>query len=489
MSTTRSLRTLQLVYGLALTILIVVAGAAGIVGLVLAERWSGEARRVERLAQLAQVVRGDVYRQAKEVFDFHFLADPQASAQYSSYAGRIDASFAELAGLAEGAGEQAAIAELAAAYAGARAQADAIMARPSGGFSEAEKLDLFDTDYEAGSLARVEAALDHAEDAFLGARAAVERRLKGLTRLAVAVVLVPIAAAAGLLLVARAFVQRAFVAPLAEVLRATAAFGAGDFAGRLDERGAAEMVALGRAINRMADDVARSRAELVRAEKQAALGALVPVIAHNIRNPLASIRASAQVLDTGAADAETRDGLRGIIAAVDRLSGWLTALLSYLNPQPLHRRDGTLAACADEALALLGPRLEAKRLEVARRGWDAGATVRLDRHLVEQAIYGLLANAVEASPDGGRLTVAAGAADGASWLSIEDHGPGLAFAPRQDAFPGPSTKALGSGLGIPFAFKVCELHDGALKFAPAAGGGTAVTLSLPIAGDGPRKAA
>ena len=115
--------------------------------------------------------------------------------------------------------------------------------------------------------------------------------------------------------------------------------------------------------------------------------------------------------------------------------------------------------------------------------------MRLDRHLIEQALYGLLANAVDASPDGARLSVAAGARDGASWLAIEDQGPGLPFEPRQGAFPGPSTKAFGSGLGIPFAFKVSELHDGALRFAEASGGGTRVTLSLPLSANAPREAA
>ena len=78
----------------------------------------------------------------------------------------------------------------------------------------------------------------------------------------------------------------------------------------------------------------------------------------------------------------------------------------------------------------------------------------------------------------------AGTAGTRQWLAIADQGPGLAVTPRGDHFPGPSTKTRGSGLGIPFAYKICELHDGELSFAPGADGGTVVTVSVPAAFDG-----
>ena len=89
----------------------------------------------------------------------------------------------------------------------------------------------------------------------------------------------------------------------------------------------------------------------------------------------------------------------------------------------------------------------------------------MDPNLVEQALYGLLLNAVEASPQGGciRIDLQVGAQGAA--LTIADEGPGLAFEPRPHGMvPGPTTKRSGTGLGIPFAFKVCEAHGWTLSF-------------------------
>ena len=484
MVTARSLRSLQLAYGLALVLLVGITGVAGTVGLVLSERWSGEARRIDALLRLAEEARGDLYRQTKEVFDYHFLADPEAAGQYRAYGEALAAKLAELESLAKTRAETAAVASLMAAQRAARADADAIMARDRGDFAEAEKLVLFDTELEVGSLARVEAALAAATDRFLSARRELERRVERLTGLAFAVLTVAVAAAAILLLFARGVLQRAFVAPLSELLAALAAFGAGRLERPVEERGAAERVTLQRAINQMTREVAESRAALVRSEKQAALAALVPVIAHNIRNPLASIRATAQVLPGSNDDREaTASGLRSILAAVDRLNGWLTSLLSYLDPSGARRQTGSLAGCADNALALLAPKLAEKGLSVTRHDWQAGGSAALDAHLMEQAIFGLLVNAAEASPAGAALDLAAGGDGGTSWLAITDRGPGLPFTPSAGgAVPGPTTKTWGSGLGIPFAYKVCELHEGTLAFDRPADGGTRVTLTLPTAG-------
>ncbi len=72
----------------------------------------------------------------------------------------------------------------------------------------------------------------------------------------------------------------------------------------------------------MAGDLAQSRQSLLRAEKQATLGSLVPVLAHNIRNPIAAIRATAQVINDPAFSEETKEDIAGIIATTDRLERW-----------------------------------------------------------------------------------------------------------------------------------------------------------------------
>ena len=142
------------------------------------------------------------------------------------------------------------------------------MARPFGAIAEGERFALLDAEFEQDRLTAVEAALERAEAAFFGAERALEARVARRTWLAFALMAAPVGLAALLLVAARAFLQRRFVRPLAGLLDAMAAYGEGRFDHRARESGAAEIVALQRAINRMAADLARHRAALVRGEKQ-----------------------------------------------------------------------------------------------------------------------------------------------------------------------------------------------------------------------------
>ncbi len=104
-----SLRSLQVVYGLAFIALIAITGVVGVVGMGLSERGAAEARRIGTLIQTVQQARGDLYRQTKEVFDFHFLADPEAAGQYRDYGAQLEIHFRALEDLAASPEESAAV--------------------------------------------------------------------------------------------------------------------------------------------------------------------------------------------------------------------------------------------------------------------------------------------------------------------------------------------------------------------------------------------
>ena len=115
-----------------------------------------------------------------------------------------------------------------------------------------------------------------------------------------------------------------------------------------------------------------------------------------------------------------------------------------------------------------------------QQNWTAAAPLYVDVDLMEQAIYGLLNNAIEASPHGGKITLSLESSDKAVDLLIDDQGSGIPFTPQPtNLSPGPSTKRFGTGLGIPFAFKICHAHSGSLKFESSPHGGTRVRISLP----------
>jgi signal transduction histidine kinase len=104
---------------------------------------------------------------------------------------------------------------------------------------------------------------------------------------------------------------------------------------------------------------------------------------------------------------------------------------------------------------------------------------------MEQAIYALMANAIDASPKMSTLTISMLRKDSELELSIHDQGAGLPFDPKPNQLtPGPSTKSFGTGLGIPIAFKICQKHGWKLQFDSAEKDGeqtgTTVTITAPI---------
>jgi len=476
---TLSLRELVLAYAVGALLLVLATVAIGGVGLYLWQQSSRESLRINSLVEETQGMRGSLYRQMKEVFDALFLDDPDAAAQYRAYEREIEARLTSLRSVAGTDAERDAIERLEQAYHGIRAHTDGLITDwPS--YSLAQRRSLLDSELERGSLQSYEAAFSEIERELALQQQALQRRRAVLAWLSPLLLSVPLLGAVGLLLWSRFVLRRAMVDPLYSVQRATEMISRGSLDHRAPEVGAAELKQLARSVNQMAQDLSESRASLVRAEKQATLAALVPVVAHNIRNPLASIRATAQVINDAGLPLEVRDGLQGIISATDRLERWTHALLSYLNPLEPQRALCTAGTLADNITIMLQTRLKERRVRLDLSHLERGLELSVDAQLVEQALHGLVLNAVEATAEGGTVALGAERVGGAVQISIEDHAGGMPFAPDpRDLRPGPSTKRFGTGLGIPFAVKVFDVHGGSVRFEPLGANGTRVLMTLP----------
>jgi signal transduction histidine kinase len=475
----KSLKQLLLTHELIFILLIVLAGVAGATGIHYWQQASHESLRINRLIQEIQQTRGDLYRQMKELFDAYFLDDHQARAEYDSYTQSVERHFRELRGTAVGTAELDAIAQLERSYRDFLRETGDILHRHSQMPSDALRKAL-NTDLESGVFSRYEAISAHAEQLLTLKQKELQQRLEDANRTAIILLIIPIGLAALLLMFSRFFLKRDIVRPISDILHATTEISAGRLEHKAPAEGAAELATLAEAINRMASDLSRSQEALVRSEKQAAQGALVPMLAHNIRNPLASIRATAQVADTPELDSETREAFAGIIGAVDRLERWTGAMLAYLHPLKPQPVACSLQAVIHGALAPLQQRLKEKSMSVELRLNNGNDSVTLDEHLLEQVLYNLLMNAIDASAPGAAITIACDVTSDRASIHIEDCGAGMPFTPDPGALsPGPSTKRFGTGLGIPFAFKACEALGGSLAFHPREGGGTIVSLELP----------
>jgi len=188
------------------------------------------------------------------------------------------------------------------------------------------------------------------------------------------------------------------------------------------------------------------------------------------------------LLDHAEALEEIGEIKAAIIDTVDRLGRWVSALVSYLHPlkpQPVLRNPTVLM---DAAVDLLHNRLRERSLQIVRRPWDTAACVKVDPDLMEQAIYGLLSNALDASPEASTIFLGVMRDGNYVRLTITDQGPGMPFQPKpSELAPGPSTKRFGTGLGIPIAFKVCKAHGWRLEFDRGDNGGTKAIITAPVA--------
>ena len=425
--------------------------------------------RVERL-------RGDMHRQAKELSDWLTGEDADAPEEFRRLEHVAQAGLGSVAAGAQSEAERRAAQALSDTYGKLRALAAAIFTpAPDSG----RESDIHWMEYEVETrlfpeLERhIEALRTHyqSDTAHSLAGAVAVGRLTRIIAVGIA--------ALSLLQVGFLFwgMQRWFVKPLAQIRDLTQAISQGRFEQRLAFTRRDEMGQLARAIEGMAQKLRQSQTRLVQSERLMALGELTSYIAHNMRNPLASIRAAAQV---GVGETpEQHDVWRDIISTVDRLEGWVGNLLVYLKPVRLAVEQHDPNRLVQEALTLLQRHMQAHDLDAVLQLQPAPC-VEMDVSWMEQALVTVITNAIDASPPGARLFIASEATEGGVRLSIRDEGEGVSPGLQSQLFtPYFTTKPNGVGLGLAMAKKVLLAHGGAIALQSEVGVGTTVMMDLP----------
>jgi len=473
------LRRLLLVHELAFLTLVIITGGLATVWGYLWQQSSIETIRLHGLAHTAEDIRSLVFKQMHEVTAAALDENPTTRELDTRYLKTIQERFNELRRASAHRAEDYAVQGMQIAFSLLQSNLRATLADPYA-LNRLVRAKLLDPEFERRFVADFETAFETFTGLLAQQIARQEHKVEQRLAIAPWALSVPVLLGIGLLVLTRRRLTLGFVRPMQAVLSGTREISQGRRDGVLPELGVTEMRELAQGINRMAAELEKSQHALLDQERQAAQGGLIPVIAHNIRNPLAAIRANAQLLDGSESAAELGEIRAAIIDTVDRLGRWVTALVSYLHPLKPRRQPLRAVELLAAVERLLSARMAEQGLQCERGRWDESATIDADRDLMEQALYGLLNNAIEASPQGATLWLSVLQAQDEVRIALRDEGGGVPFQPEpSELTPGPSTKRFGTGLGIPIAFKICHTHDFRLEFHIEPGQGTEVVIRAP----------
>jgi two-component system, NtrC family, sensor histidine kinase HydH len=232
-----------------------------------------------------------------------------------------------------------------------------------------------------------------------------------------------------------------------------------------------------------ADKVMRSQqTQLAESQTLASAVELARAVAHNLRNPLASIRVSAEMLQVGeVSDKEYAEHCADITASVDRADRWITELVRVSQaPQLQSERvmpSPVIRACLQE----MEPEMNRRGIQWTMPAEDAPG-IQAHTTMLRQILVSILANAIDAMPQGGRLAVLWHVEPHMLKLQISDTGPGITAEVRNALFrPFFSTKSGGLGIGLALVKRMVEQWGGQITLYPAPDLGTCVELTLPLA--------
>ncbi len=217
-------------------------------------------------------------------------------------------------------------------------------------------------------------------------------------------------------------------------------------------------------------------------ERMAAVGEMAARMAHEIKNPLASISGSAQVLESaGTLDDKGQRLLRILVDESRRLSGILDGFLEYARPHQAAFGPCDVGGMLRDCVDLLRRSEEHRETHQVVLAAPDKLVLRGEEHLLRQIFWNLSRNALQAMPDGGELTVSAERRDGHIVMRWRDAGIGMTEDVRRQAFePFVTTRPGGTGLGLAVVYAAVAEHGGTIAIDSAPGRGTVVTVELPV---------
>lgn len=223
--------------------------------------------------------------------------------------------------------------------------------------------------------------------------------------------------------------------------------------------------------------------QLLVSERLAALGRVTAGVAHEVKNPLNSMRLWLEVLKGNMpADPEPQEAVKMLDSEIDRLDRAVKTFLSFTKPVELKLEETDLRELLDEVIVAARPSINKAGLDLRVDFPLEFPPVLVDRQLIHQAFLNLLLNACDFTPPGGRLGVELRRNGEFAEVSVEDTGRGIAPEDQKKIFQlFFTTRQGGTGVGLANTFRFVQLHNGRIEFTSELGRGTMFRIELPLA--------
>jgi PAS domain S-box-containing protein len=233
------------------------------------------------------------------------------------------------------------------------------------------------------------------------------------------------------------------------------------------------------------DSLESINTQLQVSERLAALGRITAGVAHEVKNPLNSMRLWLENLKESLPpeqDAGAQQAVQVLDKEIDRLDAVVKRFLDFTRPVQLKLEATDLAELLREVMRVAHPQLQRAGVEVEELLGNGIPEVWADRDLLKQAVLNLVLNAAEAMTSGGELRVELGRRGEMAEISVSDTGNGIPAENQQKIFQlFFTTRPGGSGIGLATTFRIVQLHNGSIDFQSEAGRGTTFRIELPLA--------
>jgi signal transduction histidine kinase len=239
--------------------------------------------------------------------------------------------------------------------------------------------------------------------------------------------------------------------------------------------------------------IEQSEREVSRSEQLAALGQLAAGLAHELRNPLTSIRVLVEAGRDQAGDSmlDRRD-LEVLDEEIARLEKLISSFLEFARPPQLEKSRIDVRSLIDQTLNFVGGQARQRGVTIDWKRPAEPLEIEADAVQLRQVLLNLLLNAMDAVGEGGRATIklerSSEAASGRAGclIHVSDNGQGVPVGMREKIFePFLSSKETGLGLGLPVSRRIVEAHEGLITISENFGGGARFTVTLPITAAAP----